>query len=484
MDTEAAARAVPVTGRPLTRSRHHLTFAVLAVGVFSYSFQQSSTVPTLPLIADHLDTDIKTATWLMTAFLLSSSVATPIVGRLGDAYGKRRMLVMSLAGLAIGSVAAAFAPTIELMIAARVFQGIAGGAIPLTFAIIRDEMPGKQVPRALAVTSSLLAAGFAAGTVCSGPIAESLGVAGLFLAPAAVAGLAALAIQSLIPESPIRSRERVPLIPAILLAGWLTSLLLGISKGPEWGWSDARTFGLLGAAVLLLLAWAFAEQRIETPLIDLQLMRRRGVWTTNLVGMTAGMVTFGALTFMPQFNQTPSENGYGFGVSTTVAGHMMLPSLVATFVCGFVAAPLVHRLGNRLTMLTASLFAVAGTLLAAFAHDHPWQLYLANGVTGLGTGLVFACLAGAIISAVPAEQTGVATAMNTNIRTIGGSIGLAIMTTLVTASPLASGYPREHGYVVGFLFLTAAATVAAIVSLAVPAGRRAAAVMTVPAETA
>ncbi|MCD4533013.1 MFS transporter [Nocardioides sp. cx-169] len=455
-----------------THTRPGALFAVLSVGLCSYSFLQSVSIPTLSVITEELDTDLQRSTWLLTAFLLSSSVATPVMGRLGDAFGKRRMLVASLLLLLVGSLAAAAAPTIELMIAARVLQGIGGGTIPLTFAILRDELPSHRVAGALAMSSSLLAFGFAAGTVAAGPIASGLGIRWLFLFPALVAGAAALLIWLLVQESEGRTGARVPLGPALLLAGWLVSLLLAISRGPQWGWGSAETLGLLTCAGVLFALWTTVEWRIEVPLIDLRLMGLRGVWSANLVALMTGMASFGALTFMPQMNQTPSANGYGFGVSATEAGHMMLPSLVATFLCGMVAARVMRRIGIRLTMMGGAILTCAGMLLVVFLHDEKWQMYLANGVAGLGTGLTFACLANAIIAAVPREHTGVATGMNANIRTIGGSIGVALATMIITANPSPSGYPAESSYITGFAFLAGVAVLATLAAALVPTTRR------------
>lgn len=466
------------------RTDHRVTFAVLATGMCAYAFLQSVSVPTLPLIAEELGTDHGTATWILTAFLLSASVATPIIGRLGDSFGKRRMLVASLVALCVGSVAAAAAPTIETMIAARVLQGLGGGTIPLTFAIIRDELPQKRIPGALSLTSSLLAVGFAGGIVAAGPIVDWLGIHWLFLFPALFAAAAAIATRLLVPESPIRTRARVPLLPALLLAGWLVTLLMGVSRGPDWGWSRPVTVAMLVSAVVLFTLWVVAERSLEVPLIDLRLMSRRGVWSANLVALMIGMVSFGSLGFLPLLTQTPPENGYGFGASVTEAGHMMLPALAATFVCGMVAAGLAARIGIRAAIVIGCLIAAAGLAMVAFEHDHKWEMYVANGLAGLGSGLVFACLANAIVAEVPAEQTGAATGMNTNIRTIGGSIGIAVMTTVVTATLLSSGYPTERGYVVGFCLLAGAALMAAMAATMIPARNSGASVVIPPSARA
>lgn len=448
--------------------RPRVTFWILAIGVCSYSLLQSMTVPALPRIQAELHTDQASAAWVLTAFLVSASVATPIVGRLGDSYGKKRLLVFSLGALVVGSLAAAAAPTIGLMILARVVQGIGGGALPLSFGIIRDELPPERIPGSISLISSLLAVGFGAGIVVTGPIIDLLGYHWLFLLPALAAGAGALATYRFVPESAARSRRPVRLIPAILLAGWLVVLLVGVTKAPTWGWGSIETMVVLAIGAMLLVAWGLIEWRIDVPLIDLRLMATRPVASPNLVALLIGVAMYGSFGFMPQFNQTPPENGYGFGASVAQAGHIMLPAAALSFVSGVFSARLARRVGARRVVTFGCLVTAGGLLVTVFAHDHLWQMYVSSGVSGLGTGLAFACLANVVVAAVPRHSTGVATGMNANIRTIGGAVGSAVLITLVTANVLPSGYPTEHGYEVGFLFLAGAALLAGLAGLLIP----------------
>jgi len=454
------------------KAKDPLTFSVLAVGVCSYSLLQSMTVPALPRIQHELNTDQSTAAWVLTAFLLAASVATPIGGRLGDSFGKRRMLVVSLSALAVGAVLAALATSIEVMIAARVVQGLGGGAVPLAFGIIRDELPPRRIPGAIAFTSSLLAVGFGTGIVLAGPIIDTLGYHWLFLLPAAVSGAGAVAALLVLPESPVRSREPIAAMPALLLASWLIALLVGVSKAPSWGWLSPAVVGCLAAAAALFGLWVYAECTVTVPLIDLHLMGTRGVWTANLVALLIGVAMYGSFGFLPQFNQTPRENGYGFDATVTEAGHMMLPAAAGTFLCGLVAARLATRIGVRQAIVLGCLITSGGLGVAVLAHDQKWEMYLAGGLSGLGTGLTFACLANAVVAAVPPEKTGVATGMHANIRTVGGSIGAAVMTTIVTANLGSSGFPVEDGYTHGFAFLAAAALLAGLAGLLIPRAPR------------
>ncbi|MCW2751956.1 MAG: transporter [Aeromicrobium sp.] len=452
-----------------TRRTHYwLTFAVLAVAVSSYSLMQSLTIPVLSDIETQLHTSQNTVTWVLTAYLLSASIFTPIMGRLGDIYGKERLLVISLVLLAAGSLLAALAGTIGVLIIARVIQGVGGGVLPLAFGIIRDEFPHHKVGGAVSVVSSLLAVGFGAGIVLAGPIVSGLGYHWLFWLPFIVTSVATVAAIIFVPESPVRTPGHIPVAPALLLSAWLVALLLALSEAPDWGWGSPRTVSLLVAAAVLIVVWIRVEQGAKTPLIDMQMMRLPGVWTTNLVALLVGVGMYAAFGFLPQFNQTPTSAGYGFGATITESGMLMLPMAVATFLTGLFAASVASRFGPKAIVVVGSLIGSAGLFVLAFAHDEKWQIYIATGVTGLGIGLAFACLAGLIVAAVPPEQTGVASGMNANIRTIGGSIGTAVMASIVTAHFLPSGLPHEVGYTRGFAVLGASLLLAAIAGMAIP----------------
>ncbi|PUA82815.1 MFS transporter [Nocardioides currus] len=457
------------------RTPHQLTFAILAAGVASFSLNQSLTVPVLPLIAVELDTSQSAATWVITAYLLSSSVFTPVLGRLGDAVGKDRVLVLALACLATGSLVAAVAPSIEVMIGGRVLTGVGGGVLPLAFGIIRDEFAPERVAAAAGFVSSLLGVGFGVGLVLAGPIVHTLGFRGLFWTPFAVTAVATMAAAALVPPSPVRVPGRIPLAPAILLGSWLLALLVAMSRAPRWGWTSPAVVVLLLLAGVLAACWIALELRQPVPLIDMQMMRLRGVWTTNLVALLVGFSMYAFYGFLPQLMQTPASTGYGLGATTSESGFLILPNAVATFVCGIVAAPLAARIGAKTVVVAGGLLGATGMSTLLALHDLPWHFVVVNSVAGLGIGLVFASLAPLILSTVPAEQSGVANGMNANIRTIGGAIGAAVMSTVVTAQLAADGLPQETSYMRGFAILSVVMFAAALAGTTIPAHRRRAA---------
>jgi len=450
------------------RSHYQITFAVLAVSVTSFALLQSLVTPVLSEIQVDLGTDQTTVTWVLTAYLLSASVFTPIIGRIGDKVGKEKMLVLALVGLAIGSLIAALATSIGPMIVARVIQGVGGGVLPLAFGIIRDEFPEKKVPGAVGIVASLAAVGAGVGIVIAGPIVEALSYHWLFWLPMVVTAVAAVAAFVVVPESPIRTPGKISVLPAILLSAWLVCLLLALSQGRSWGWASGRVIGLVALAIVLAVAWIVVENRSASPLIDMTMMRLPAVWTTNLVALLVGFAMYASFGFLPQFTQTPESAGYGFGATITESGLILLPLTVTMFVAGLLSGTFVRLIGPKTVVVIGSLISAVAMAMLAFAHEEKWELYVANAIMGTGVGLVFACLSNLIVAAVPPEQTGVASGMNANIRTIGGSIGAAVMASIVTSSVFPNGLPHESGYTNGFIVLTVAFIVSAAVALLIP----------------
>ena len=456
----------------VTRARPAVTFGVLALGVAAFALLQSLVIPVLTTVQHQLHTTQAAVTWVLTAYLLSASVITPILGRVGDMAGKKRVFVLTLAALAAGSLLAAVASSITVMIIARVIQGVGGGMVPVAFGIIRDEFPVSKVAGAVGALASLTAVGAGLGIVIAGPIVGALGYRWLFWLPLILTVVAAVAATILVPESPVRSPGRISWLPAVLLSAWLVALLVALSQAPSWGWGSSRVMGLLAAAVVLAGAWVAAELRAATPLIDMKMMRLTAVWTNNLVSLLLGVGMYATFAFLPEFVQTPSAAGYGFGASITQSGLMLLPSAITMFAVGMVAGRLARALGGKTLVVTGCLIGSAAMAMLAFAHQHEWQIYVSNALMGIGFGLAFSAMSALIVVAVPPSQTGVASGMNANIRTIGGSIGSAVMASIVTSQLTPTGLPREAGYTAGFAVMAAGLVFAALAGLLIPAAKR------------
>jgi EmrB/QacA subfamily drug resistance transporter len=453
------------------RAHHQVTFAVLAAGIAAFALLQSLVIPVLTTVQHELHTTQSAATWVLTAYLLSASIMTPILGRLGDMIGKERVFVATLIALAVGSLLAALASSIGVLIVARVIQGIAGGMVPVAFGIIRDEFPAARVAGAVGALASLTAVGAGLGIVLAGPIVDSLGYHWLFWLPMILTVIAAVCAVLFVPESPVRAPGRISVLPALLLSGWLVALLVALSEAPDWGWGSARVFGLLVGAGIIAGCWVVAELRAATPLIDMTMMRRTAVWTNNLVALLIGVGMYATFAFLPEFVQTPSIAGYGFGASITQSGLMLLPSSITMFATGIFAGRLARRLGGKVLVIAGCLIGCVAMGVLAFAHAQEWEIFLSSAILGIGFGLAFAAMSALVVAAVPTSQTGVATGMNANIRTIGGSIGAAVMASIVTSQLEPSGLPKESGYTTGFAVMAGGLVLAALAGLLIPSAR-------------
>ncbi|MBA4022599.1 MAG: MFS transporter [Gordonia sp.] len=454
------------------RSRYRVTFAVLTVGVGAYALLQSLVTPVLPTIEQALDTNQTSVTWVLTAYLLSASIFTPIMGRLGDMHGKKRFFVIAMVALAIGSLLAALASSLTVMVIARVIQGIGGGVLPLAFGIIRDEFPAARVAGAVGMIAALISVGAGLGIVLAGPIVNALSYHWLFWIPLIMITLAGIAAQFLVPESKVRSAGKINWLTAFLLSGWLVALLLAVSQAPTWGWGSFKVIGLLMAALVIAITWVVAESRSANPLIDMKMMRIRTVWAANLAALLMGIGMYAAFGFLPQFLQTPESAGYGFGASVTQSGLMLLPNTIGMFLLGLAAGRLSARFGSKNLLVVGSVISAVGYFMIAFLHSAEINIYLAMSVVGIGFGLAFSAMSNVVVAAVPAEQTGVASGMNANIRTIGGSLGAAFMASVVTAGASNSGLPKESGYTNGFIMLGVAVGLSAVAALFIPALKR------------
>lgn len=454
------------------RQHFNVTLAVLALSGAAFSLLQSLVLPALPEIQEALHTSESTVSWVLTAYLLSASVSTPIVGRLGDMFGKEKLLLIALGFLCAGTLVAALASSISVLIAARVIQGIGGGIFPLAFGIIRDEFPRDRVPAGIGLISATFGIGGGAGLILGGVIVDHLDYEWIFWFGLMMTVVAIVTTRLFVPESPVRSPGQIDWGGAALLAAGLVCLLLPVSEGNTWGWGSARILGLFATALGLLAIWAWYELRAAEPLVDIRLLRQRPVWTTNLVGLLVGFGMFGSFLLIPQFVQAPPQAGYGFAATVTQAGVFLMPSAVVMLLAGPIAGALGTRVGSRLPLQIGTLVTASSFGFLAVAHSERWQIYVGSALLGIGIGFAFASMANLIVDAVPQERTGEATGMNTIMRTIGGAFGAQITASIVAAHLISgSPLPAEQGYTDAFIMSCVALLIAFAACLAIPRPR-------------
>jgi MFS family permease len=458
-----------VRGHP--RRSYKLTFALLALPAIAYALLQSLVVPALTDIQHALHTSVNSVSWVLTGYLISAAVATPVIGRLGDIYGKKRVLIAVLVVMSVATTVCALATTLPVLIAGRFVQGTSGGIYPLAFGIIRDEFPRERVAWGVGLMSALVGIGGVAGVVLAGPIVDHLSLSYLFWLPLVLIVVATVSITALIPESPIRIPGRINWTGAVLMSLGLTSVMVAITQASDWHWLSAKTLAVFAAGAILLALWVRNESASESPLVDMQMMRIRGVWTTNLVAFLIGVGSYASFVLIPELAQAPARLGYGFGASVSAAGLFLVPATVTTLITATQVGRLEARFGSRPPLLAAMVLLAAHFAFLLVARDEPWQVYLAATLLGGAIGLGFASLINLIIENVDAGQTGVATGMNVLMRTVGGAVGASVTASILAGTVGLAGHPSAHGYSLAFAFLLLAAVVGSVAVLWIPSRR-------------
>lgn len=451
------------------RSHPNVTLAVLSLGSLAYAVLSAAVIPALPTLQRDLHTTETGVTWVLTAYLLAASVGTSVLGRLGDMYGKERVLLWTLLILAAGTLLSAVSDSLVVVIVGRTLQGAAGGIFPLAFGIVRDEFPRERVPGSIGLLSAILGVGGGLGIVAAGLIVEHLSWHWLFWMPLVVVLVAAVSTWRFIPESPVRVPGRVNWRAGLLMTVGMCAALLAVSQTTVWGWGSAKTLGLLAAGLLVCGGWVLVEVRSAEPLVDMTMMRVRGVWTTNAAAFLIGAGMYSSFIIIPQFAQLPRSTGFGFGASVVVSGLYLLPLTIAMMLMSLFAGPLAARYGSRLSLLLGTAATTAAFALLSFAHSEPYELLIATGLMGIGIGLAFAALGNLIVQAVPPQQTGIASGMNTVMRTLGGALGAQLSATFIAGHTGGDGLPTVTGFTESFVLATLFLAVAIAASAAVPA---------------
>ncbi|MGW2524184.1 MFS transporter [Streptomyces sp. NPDC001617] len=423
--------------------------AVLAFGGIVVSLMQTLVIPIVPELPKLLNAPASDTAWAVTATLLAAAVAVPMMGRLGDMYGKRRMLLASLVLLIAGSVTAAFSDSLTPMIVGRVLQGMAGGVIPLGISIMRDELPAERLGSATAMMSASLGVGAALGLPAAALIADNFDWHVLFWSSAGMGVVALLLVLFAVPESKVRTGGRFDVVGGLGMAAGLVCLLLAISKGGDWGWGSGTTLGLFGSSVVILLLWGWFELRTEQPLVDLRTTARRQVLVTNLASVALGFGMFAMSLVLPQLLQLPEATGYGLGKSLLTAGLVMAPSGLVMMAIAPVSAALSKAKGPKTSLMLGSLIVAAGYGLNILLMSEVWEFVLVSCVIGSGIGFTYGAMPALIMGAVPPSQSGAANSLNTLMRSIGTSTASAVAGVILSQMTTDFGpvaVPSENGF--------------------------------------
>ncbi|WP_030935658.1 MFS transporter [Streptomyces sp. NRRL S-646] len=467
--SEAPAR--PAAAGASAPPRPNAVVAVLALAGVVVSLMQTLVIPIVPELPSLLHASASNTAWAVTATLLAAAVATPVVGRLGDMIGKRRMLLVSIVLLVSGSVVCALADSLLPMIVGRTLQGLAAAVVPLGISIMRDALPAERLAGSTALMSASLGVGGALGLPAAAFIADKWDWHILFWTSGALGAVAFLLVLLIVPESKVRTGGRFDLVGSLGLSAGLVSLLLAVSKGGDWGWTSGTTLGLGTAAVVILLAWGWWELKAKQPLVDLRTTAKPQVLFTNLASVALGFSMFAMSLVLPQLLQLPTQTGYGLGKSMLTVGLVLAPQGLVMMVMSAASAKLTQAKGPKVTLMIGALIVSAGYGLNILLMSEVWHLILVSCIIGAGVGFTYGALPALIMGAVDPSQTGAANSLNTLMRSLGTSFASALAGVILAQMTTDFGghaLPSENGFKVVMAIGAVAALLAFLVASFIP----------------
>jgi MFS family permease len=446
--------------------------AVLALTGLASSFMFTLVVPIQAQLPELLGASREDTAWVVTATLLAAAVFTPIAGRLGDMYGKRRIVLLLLGLLILGSVIAALSTSLIGVIVGRALQGAVTGVVPLGIAILRDVLHTRSVNSAIALISATLGVGGALGLPISAFITEFADWHILFWLAAGLGVLCFGLVLWIVPVSVLRSPGGFDYVGAVGLAVGLTGILLAVSRGNEWGWLATPTLALGLGGVGVLLIWGWFELRIAEPLLDLRVAARRPVLLTNLASIGMGFALFASNVVFPQILELPVETGAGLGLSLIVASLVVMPAGLVMMVLSPVSGRLSTVIGPRALLIMGAVALVAAYAFVLVAGSDVWQIFVSNLLIGVGIGFGFAAMPMLIMRSVPQSETGASNGLNALFRSLGTSTAAAVMAAVLASSSTVQGgaqIPSAAGFHLTYLLAGAGALMALVLALFIPA---------------
>jgi MFS family permease len=449
-----------------TATRGHIaTLAALGFATLSAMTTQTIVIPLLPRLREELQTSDAAVTWVVTVTVATGVLATPLLGRLGDLYGRKRALIASLTACTLGMALAGAADSLPLLIAGRVLQGVALAVFPLSLALVREVVPQRRLRGAVGTLSVCVSLSAGVALVGAALLASATsGYRAVFWVGAVVL-LASLILVVIVVREPPQQRGDASLDVkgAILLTAWLACALIGITEGNTWGWTSLRTLGILAVAFAGIAVWWRTERSAAHPLVDTQVFLLPPVVAANAVGFLSSYGVLIVWVTISEFAQTPARAGYGFSLDIMGTALIMLPWPITSGISRPLCPLLLRVLPATWVLAIGCCGATGGLLSVLLFHAAPWQIVIGCLFTGMGSGLIAFTMPLMIIETVPRNQTGVATGMNQILRLIGQTMGGATVTALLTVT--ASGWPAEHAYTTLFLIATVACGALALVAL-------------------
>lgn len=459
-------------GGDTVRSDQNGLIMVLAFGGIVVSLSQTLVIPLLGMLPAILGTSAANAAWVVTVTLLAGAVAGPLMGRLGDLYPKKHVLIACTAVMVAGSVLCALSSSLWPMLVGRALQGVGIGVVPIGIATMREVLPPARLGPAISMMSSSLGVGGALGLPAAAALAQYGDWQWMFWG-SAVLGLGIIVLMGVkLRVMPAGKPDgSLDLIGAFGLAVGLIALLLAVSKGADWGWTSPVTLGSFIVAALAFPLWGRWVLRHPSPIVDLRVAARRPVLLTNIASIMMGMGLYAQLLVMPQVLQLPVETGHGLGQSMVAMGLWTAPGGLAMMAVAPLSGRLISTRGPKTTLVLGALVVASGYVFGLFLLDSTWGVMLAGIVTSGGVGLAYGAMPALIMASVPTSEMGSANSVNALMRSIGTTASAALIGVVLTQMSMdfeGLFVPTESGFRIGLMIGCGVALLAAAVAATIP----------------
>ncbi|MFE5158652.1 MFS transporter [Streptomyces sp. NPDC056697] len=443
-----------------------LSIGALGVLALALGTLQSVVEPALPQLQRELGVSPSEGALIGNTLLITGAVITPVAGKLGDRFGGKRVLVWLMAVVSAGGLLASLAPDLPVLLLGQILQGVMVGALPLSFILVRKNLPARESQVAIGVVMALFTGGGMVGTLIAGPLSEKLSWHWMFALPTIAIIATTLVLMRLMPhDPPIASDDRIDWPGVALLSGTLLVFMIGLVRVMGDGLPPLAVVALILLVAALATAWVTVERRAASPMVDLRMLAKPAMWHSSVLTLVV-TTSFGMVAFLlPQMFAIPAD-GYGFGLSTTDIGLLLLPGAIAGAVSDSVGGVVARRLGLRAVLVGGAVVTAATTIALASLHTAEWQLVVAKALAAIAAGVASTALLTRAAAAVDTGDTGIATSLLVVTRVIGVALGSQVGGAILdSGADSKTGLPTESAFVTGFV---TAGLVAALALLIVP----------------